>query len=430
VRGVRLPHGLKLVVLSGPDRGRELTLAVGTYLVGKGSSCDLVLSDPAVSRQHLEVALLVDCVQVRDLGSTNGSHYQGARFDSIRVGVGAVIRIGGSDLSVRGPTLGAHVPAGARHFGGVVATSDRMGAVFDLLERIAPSDATVLLHGETGTGKELVTEAIHAASPRRDGPLVVCDLGAMARGVFESELFGHLRGAFTGADQAREGAFADAHGGTILLDEVGEMSLDAQPVLLRALEARAIRPVGSTTYRPVDVRVVAATHRDLAAEVRAGRFREDLYHRLRVVQVELPPLRERPEDIPVLVEWLLGALSEEIGSAPSRLSEAALAALIAHDWPGNVRELRNVLERALSISPNPGAIDPALLGLDPPAVDERPEPILPFREAKDRLVQSWERDYLTMILDRAGGNVSLAAREAGLDRPYLHRLLRKHGLGR
>jgi len=423
----------KLVVVSGPDRGRELSLTAGTHMVGKAPTCELVLRDDAVSRRHLEVALLPDGVRIKDLGSTNGSFYKGARFESIYVGPGALITLGETVLAIRAATPAYRIPAGASHFGAVIGASEAMSKIFEVLERVAPSDVSVLLQGETGTGKELIVEALHAASSRREGPLVVCDLGVIPRALMESELFGHVRGAFTGADQAREGAFEQADGGTLLLDEIGELADEGQRLLLRALEKREIRPVGGRSYRPVDLRIVATTHRDLAAEVRAGRFREDLYHRLCVVRVVVPPLRERAGDVAILVEAFLAQAAQAAGRRPPHVPPETLAALEAHDWPGNVRELKNVLERAVSLAPEERELDALVLGL---SESERSGPggeaesdSLSFREAKFRLVAAWEYDYLTALLARADGNVSRAARDAGLDRPYLHRLLKKHGLG-
>jgi DNA-binding NtrC family response regulator len=271
---------------------------------------------------------------------------------------------------------------------------------FELLEQIAPTDAPVLILGETGTGKELAAEAVHKKS-NRTGPFTVCDLGGLSRTVIESELFGHVKGAFTGADQARQGAFECAHNGTLFLDEIGELELSLQPRLLRALEQRAIKPVGSSTYRNVDVRIVAATSRDLRADVKAGKFRADLYHRLAILTVKLPALRDRPEDVPMLLKhfgWAGDCSSEHI---------------LAHDWPGNVRELKNAAERA--------RITGVLTTDERESVHGLPTS---WRESK----QKWEYDYVRHLLERAGGNVSKAARMGNIDRVYLHRLINKLGL--
>jgi DNA-binding NtrC family response regulator len=429
------PERLRLVVDAGPDAGRELDLVVGTYIVGKSPLCELALSDSSVSRRHLEITVHADGLQLRDLGSTNGSFFQGARFDSMRVGKGATLTIGHTELSVMAPYAqdGQSTSSSNNRCGGLLGASASIRQVFALLSRVAPTDVGVLIQGETGTGKELVAEAIHAKSSRKRGPFVICDLASMPRTLIESELFGHVRGAFTGADRDREGAFGQAHGGTIFLDEIGELEPDVQPRLLRALERHQYKPVGSSAYRECDVRIIAATNRDLAVEVRAGRFREDLFHRLAVVRVELPPLRERRDDIPLLTRHFLAQASAQARRVVLEVPDDAMAALAAYDWPGNVRELKNVLERAFSLAPHATFLDTTLLGLEeltPRPFDGAPsvDTTVPFKEAKDRLILVWEREYVQTLVTRAEGNVSLAARRAGIDRVYLHRLMKKHGL--
>jgi DNA-binding NtrC family response regulator len=323
--------------------------------------------------------------------------------------------------------------------GGLVGTSEVMRAAFVRLRRLAASEIAVLISGETGTGKELAARALHEGSPRAAGPYVVCDLGATPPNLIESELFGHLRGAFTGAIHDRHGAFELAHGGTIFLDEVGELEWHLQPRLLRVLEQHQVKPVGGSAYRPVDVRVVAATNRDLAAEVRAGRFRADLYHRLSGASVYLPPLRERVEDIPVLVEHILRQLTRGPAPRAPRLSGAAMQALVAHDWPGNVRELRNVLERSFSLDDEAPILEMNEFNAAPTPTTDRIQLALatadehidldtPFKQAKDHVLRSWERRYIEALLGRYDGNITLAARRAGIDRVHLHRLVKKHGL--
>jgi DNA-binding NtrC family response regulator len=319
----------------------------------------------------------------------------------------------------------------------LVGVSDALRELKRTIERVAATDVTVLIEGETGSGKELVAEALHARSARARGPYVVCDLGALNPSLLESELFGHMRGAFTSAERERQGAFIAAHGGTLFLDEVGELDALAQPRLLRAIERKQVKPVGSELYQDVDVRIVAATNRDLLAEAAAGRFRNDLYHRMSVVRVTVPPLRDRREDVPRLVSHFMRAALPASAALP-RVRDRALRALCAHDWPGNVRELRNVVERALSFIAAGEAIDLEHLGLQaspstppPPDPDTTPNgEVLRFKDAKDRAVESWEREYLVDLIARAQGNVSLAARRSGMARGHLHRLLRKHGLTR
>jgi DNA-binding NtrC family response regulator len=422
---------MRLFVLSGPDEGKQLELGVRRrYLIGKADDADLVLSDPGVSRQHLEVRV-GDEIVVRDLGSRNGSYFGGARFSEIAIGAGAVLTLGSTELRLQPSQASTRtvVPLNTGGFHGLIGGSLRMRELYALLEQVARTSTTVLIQGETGTGKERCAEAIHHASPRAQGPFVICDLAAISASLIESELFGHVRGAFTGADRDREGAFARAHGGTIFIDEIGELDLALQPRLLRAIEQRSIKPIGGSAYQEVDVRVVAATNRDLREEVRLGGFRDDLYHRLSVIELVMPPLRERKDDIPLLANGFLD------GTGISVPAET-LAVLASHDWPGNVRELRNVIERARSLLGDGGVLEPSLLGLEPPPAgsgmpsswatlldDSR------FHEAKDRLVDTWERSYLQHLMTRAENNISRAARLAGIDRTHLHRLLKKHGLG-
>jgi DNA-binding NtrC family response regulator len=418
---------LKLVVVSGRDFGKTLALQRGSYRVGKSRRSDLVLTDSSVSREHLLVETLPGGCRFRDQGSTNGSFFGNSRFALLEAPPGSVIRIGHTELqllpvSERIPI----VPSTKSELGALVGTSLLMRQTFALLERAAAGDADVLLQGETGTGKELAAEALHELGPRAGRPFVVCDLSSTPHSLVESELFGHVRGAYTGAVSDRPGAFERAHGGTLFLDEIGEVALEIQPRLLRALERRQVKRVGGNSYASVDVRVVAATHRKLEDEVAAGRFREDLYHRLAVVTAVLPPLRERLEDLPLLVNALL-TRSGRAPAAGSILSPETQILLRTHHWPGNVRELRNVIERAVRLG-----VDPEI----PASQQARPtrssgaDARTPFKEAKENLVSAFERDYLADLLRRFEGNISVAARESGIGRAYLHRLLKKHGLAR
>jgi DNA-binding NtrC family response regulator len=425
-----LPDDVRVRVASGPDRGRAVSLAPnGVVVVGQAEDCGLTLRDPRISRRHLEFRREQTAVVVRDLDSTNGSSFGGAVFQQIRVGIGAQIQLGDTLVEVEagGATT---APVGIARFGDLIGKSAAMHALVTTLQQVAASDASVLVQGETGTGKELVAEGLHRLSPRASRPFIVCDLAGISRTLVESELFGHVRGAFSGADRDREGAFTLAHGGTIFLDEVGEMDAEMQPRLLRALERRQVKPVGGNLYKDANARVVAATNRDLRAEIAAGRFRADLYHRLAVVEVTIPPLRERREDIPVMVEHFLARIAAERGSRIPAIAPDALAALSGHDWPGNVRQLRNVIERAIAVAGDVTHLSPRLFGLEgTPRSPDGAEPAT-FREAKDRLIDSWEHDYLTDLLQKADGNVSEAARRSGLARGYLHLLLKKHGLDR
>jgi two-component system, NtrC family, response regulator len=424
------PVRVKLVFLSGPDAGKSHALVAGRYLLGTASGCDYVLKDRAVSRQHLTLEVREEGVLARDMGSRNGSFCEGMRFTELEVRPGAVLKLGTTELKIVPEDSRERVipPSSRTSFGSLVGASRKMREAFTLLERLAAGDADVLIQGETGTGKEGCAEGIHAESKRSKGPFVIVDLAGIPSTLIESELFGHVKGAFTGAQADRAGAFERANGGTVFLDEVGELPLEIQPRLLRVLERRQVKRVGSNDYRTVDVRVVAATHVDLEGAVKAGKFREDLFHRLAVLRVKLPPLRERPDDIPLLIDTVL----ERMGRPPSALSDQTRALLTQYPWPGNVRELRNVVERVVNLG------EEALPDMGTAPVDKPSAPggataaalelELPFKEAKERLIEGFERDYLKGLLERCEGNVSRASREAGIDRVYLRKLLKKHGL--
>jgi DNA-binding NtrC family response regulator len=310
---------------------------------------------------------------------------------------------------------------------GIVGGGPAMKRVFDSLRKVAPTDLTVLVRGESGTGKELVAQALHELSPRRERPFVAVNCAAIARELVESELFGHERGAFTGADARRAGRFEAANGGTLFLDEIGDMAPPTQAKVLRVLQERRFERLGGATPIEVDVRIVAATHRNLEAEVAAGRFREDLYYRLRVVEIALPPLRERREDLPALAQRVLAQLAERHGRGPKSLTPGALAALARHPWPGNVRELRNALERA-AVMCEGDAIDARDLQLDLAQAGVPDDPSLPFSEAKRRATEEFERAYLLRALRAHGGNVSRTADAIGMVRQSLQQKMRELGL--
>lgn len=394
--------------------------------MGKHPSNDVVLDGQGVSRYHLELRAEPNRVLVKDVGSKNGSFYNGARVTEVRVGAGASIRIGGPgglELTIELDRQPSIAPSQADHFGAMIGSSRAMRSVFTILEKTASSTTTLLLTGETGTGKELVAEAIHSRSPRADKPLIIVDCGAIPHHLIESELFGHRKGAFTDAREDRKGAFESADGGTLFLDEIGELPLELQPKLLRAVESRSIQPLGETGRKPVNVRLLAATHRDLQAQVSAGRFRQDLFFRLAVVTVPLPPLRERGEDVLLLARHFL----EHLGQADAiEIDGSIKQALLGYTWPGNVRELRNAIERAVHLGAE-HAIPMAQGAEDtPPSPAQAPD--LPFKEAKEQIVVAFERAYLVRLMERHGGNISAAARDAGIDRNYIYRLLKKHGI--
>ncbi|WP_224242418.1 sigma 54-interacting transcriptional regulator [Hyalangium gracile] len=414
---------MKLLVLSGPDAGRSYPLTGPEYVVGKAPPSDIVLNDKSVSRQHLKLQVREGYVKATDMESRNGSFCEGLRFNELDVRLGSVITLGTTELKlVPEDTRSRSVLLSERdRFGALVGTSRKMREVFTLLERMSSGSSDVLIQGETGTGKDLCAEALHAESPRKDGPFVIMDLAGIAPSLVESELFGHVKGAFTGAQADRAGAFERANGGTVFLDEVGELPLELQPRLLRVLERRQIKRVGGNDYRTVNVRVVAATHVRLEDAVQAGKFRRDLFHRLAVLRITLPPLRERPEDIPLLIDTLL----ERMGRPPSALSDQTRALLAQYPWPGNIRELRNVVEQVVNLGEE--ALPEMEPAADGAAAAQRALE-LPFKEAKEKLIDGFERDYLKGLLERCEGNLSRASREADIDRVYLRKLLRKHGL--
>ena len=418
----------QLVVIEGPDVGRAALIDADEVVIGTDASCGLVLTDERVSHRHAIVKRDGIRFVVRDLGSRNGTSYEGSLVAEVRVSAGATFRVGRTFIRIRPQPRPLDVaPSRSRRFGDLVGESLAMREIFAVLELAAATDATVLLEGETGTGKELAARAIHDASPRRRGPFVAIDCGALPESLMESELFGHVRGAFTGASGPRQGAFARANGGTLFLDELGTVPLTVQARLLRAIEARTVRPVGSDDEKPLDVRLVAASRDDLEARVADGAFRSDLFYRLSVVRVSLPPLRARREDIEPVVTELL----KRRGLEPGAIEGAGLDALRGHGWPGNVRELRNVIDRAIALSP--GARNFANLRIDvaPRSADDAltVRGDLPFADAKQLVIDTFEVRYLRELLARCDGNLSLASRESGIDRKHLRTLLRKHGLG-
>ena len=417
----------RLVVTAGPDAGTSFDSRGEQAVIGSHETADLRLEDRAVSRFHCEIRLGEDSVRLRDLGSSNGTRIAGIAVVDAFLVPGTTFSIGRSEVRFDLSDGRVDVPLSREErFGRLVGVSPAMRALFEVLERAAPSEATVLLQGESGTGKDVAAESIHMRSPRSGGPLIVVDCAALAPTLLESELFGHERGSFTGATSARAGAAESAATGTLFLDEIGELPLDLQPKLLRLLERREVKRLGETRYRPVDVRVLAATNRNLKTMVNERRFRSDLYYRLAVVPVVIPPLRERVEDLPLLVEELLRDL-DLVGRpevAGMRQPEF-YAELARHDWPGNIRELRHYIEHALLFSQLPALPESEA----PPAADGGPpvEDHLPFSTARVRALASFERRYLAATLERHGGNVSAAARSSGVDRAHFYRLLHRHG---
>jgi DNA-binding NtrC family response regulator len=420
-----------VMVLSGTAKGSTKPLTE-RMTVGKAPDNDLVLADDTVSRHHCELLRVREGVIVRDLSSTNGTRVEGTRIQEATVSPGTVLRVGEVELALRpGVSRVEVLPSDKTEFGGALGQSLSMRTIFGVLERIAGTDATVLLEGETGTGKDVLARAIWRESARASGPFVVVDCGAVSYSLIESELFGHERGAFTGAVAARQGAFELAEGGTLFLDEIGELPLDVQPKLLRVLETKEFRRVGGNKVLRGNVRVIAATKRNLQREVQAGKFREDLYFRLAVVPVTVPPLRARRDDVPLLVDHILRSAA---AGKPMALADDMLPALMAHDWPGNVRELRNVLERAVYMAQAAGARELSLVSLPISGSAGAGESAFHFeagksyRETRAKYDAEFERRYVKWLLSRHNGNVSAAAREARMDRKHLHDMAKKHGL--
>ena len=421
-------------MVTGQARGYRATVS-GLLRIGKAADNDLVLPDASVSRYHCELELGAQGLVVRDLGSTNHTRIGKSKIQTATLEPGATLTVGDVELTLT-PELDRLqvLPSASSRFGQAVGPSLAMRQVFGLLERIAPTDATVLLEGETGTGKDVLGRSIHQQSPRRGEPFVVVDCGAISYNLIESEFFGHERGAFTGAVQARAGAFETVGKGTLFLDEIGELPIDVQPKLLRVLETGEFRRVGGNRNQRCEARIIAATKRNLLAEVERGKFREDLYFRLAVVPLTVPSLRQRREDIPELCEYFLKQARErdpklsQIG-----LSDNTLAGLMAHDWPGNVRELRNVLDRAMYIA---SASDEAQLRLvDLPMLAQGAHQgawqfaeDATYRETRSNFEQEFEQRYVSWLLDKHDGNLSAAARAAKMDRKHLHELARRHGL--
>ena len=420
---------LKLLVLEGPDSGREIIADSETLSVGTAPGNDLVLQDTTVSRYHLELSQRHDGVLVVDHGSTNGTYVGPVRIQIALVRAGTALRVGRSTVQVLdGSTRTISLYAGEA-MAGLVGSTPVMRRLMARIEQAARSESAVLVVGESGTGKELVARALHDLGPRARGPFVTVDCGALAPTLVASEIFGHERGAFTGADRQHIGAFEQANGGTLFLDEIGELPAQLQSTLLGVLERRRFRRLGGKAPISVDVRIVSATNRDLRAEVNAGGFRLDLYYRLAVVVFQVPPLRERVDDIPLLVEHFLRDCGFA-GSAETLIPPDALRSLSSHHWPGNVRELRNLVEATLAMGEAP-KLESELEGAETTASGQDVIGALlarPYRDARSRLLFEFESRYLRHILDRAGGNVSRAAREARLDRSHLRTLLKRHGL--
>ncbi len=422
-------RGGTLTVKRGQANVSSLEVGAETFVVGRNEACNVVLDDKKVSHVHMELVATERGVRVRDLGSRNGTFLGDTRVGEVYLTKPTVISVGDSALEFS-PTSPEKVDLSESvEFGPLVGSGVGMRGVFERLKKASPTELTVLILGETGTGKELVAQAIHQASSRANKPFVVVDCGAIAPSLAESALFGHEKGAFTSADTKRVSPFIDADGGTIFLDELGELPIEVQPKLLRALAESRIKSVGGNTYRPFNARIIAATRRDLVREVNAGTFRSDLYFRVAQLRVEMPALRERLEDIPALVKKMMTDMGDR--NAYARITNDSLERLMRHDWPGNVRELRNVISVALAFGKE-GPLD--LAQHLAPLVSSTASEFTPtrgrtFQDAKREVLARFEREYFTALYAECSGNVSEIGRRAAMERAHVRSYLRRHGVG-
>lgn len=423
LRGAMPVRTVVITVRSGPDQGKRIDEAE-TAMVGTARDADLVLTDPTVSGYHARLTALKSGIQVEDVGSTNGTIVNGVRIERGIAQPGAVIEIGHTRLAIDAGlplTIQLH---DADRLGELIGATSAMRRLMTDVRKLATGSVPVLVIGESGTGKELIARGIHEASGRAAAPFVTVDCGALAPTLVASELFGHEQGAFTGAHKTKRGAFELAHGGTLFLDEIGELPTELQASLLGALERRRFCRVGGRTEIDVDIRVVAATHRDLRREVNAGKFRLDLYYRLAVVTLSVPPLRERAADIPLLVEHFARADGFS-GPIEVPFPKTTMDHLALHAWPGNIRELKNFVQATLAMG-EPAALDREASVDDD--VDSSRLLDLPYGRARALLVERFEERYARALLDRAGGNVAQAARDGEIARSHLNLLIRKHNL--
>ncbi|MBW2525228.1 MAG: sigma 54-dependent Fis family transcriptional regulator [Deltaproteobacteria bacterium] len=414
-------------VIEGPDAGAELALGgegLTRALVGVGPASDLRLTDRTVSRRHVALEIEGERLRLTDLSSTNETTVDGVVLLDGYVKEGARILLGATVLAVeRRAAEPAKLPP-TKSFGRLIGASTEMRRLHPLCERLAATTIPLIIEGETGTGKEVLARALHEQGPRAAHPFVVFDCTTVPANLVESELFGHERGAFTGATAPREGLFAEAHGGTLLVDEIGDLDVGLQAKLLRVLDSGEFRRVGDNAYHRADVRVIAATRRDLDREIQAGRFRDDLYHRLAVGRIELPPLRRRRGDV-----WVLARhFAAELDSNPDELPVQLLARWERDPWPGNVRELKNAVARHIvlgGLSLEPAADAPETGARD--AIAEVLALGLPLKDTRERLMDEISRRYLRKVLEETGGNVTQAARSSGVSRRYLQSLKAKLG---
>jgi DNA-binding NtrC family response regulator len=411
-----------------PD-GKEIAIDVDPIVVGRDAGAGLRLDDPEVSSVHCELRAVNEGILVRDLGSTNGTIVGSLRIAEATITNKAELVLGQTKIAIEPRASKQRVDVGySDRFAELVGSSPKMRRVFSVLERVAKTPLSILILGETGCGKEVVARSVHQSSDRKDGPFVVVDCGSIPSTLAESLLFGHEKGAFTGATERKKGALAEAHGGTLFLDELGELPIDLQPKLLRVLAERQVKRVGGSQVEPIDVRVLAATRRDLAVEMNAGRFRSDLYFRIAQVKVELPPLRDRIDDLPMLVEEVCRRVGHP--QASNVVLDWIERRLGSYDWPGNVRELVNVAQVAATLADTPEAIDDVLTLAKDTGNEGTTHagPQTAFAEAKKTAIAAFERDYFGSLAKAAKGNVSEMARQSGMERHHVRAYLRKYGI--
>jgi DNA-binding NtrC family response regulator len=433
-----LSYPFVLTVIEGADRGQTHSVDAThptRMLIGKSAACEVRLADASVSRRHVALEVVAQRLRVTDLVSTNGTFVDGIAVGTAFLVGGETVRIGSTSISVtRGQLAPVNVLPNAGNFGVTLGSSMSMRRLYPLCERLAASSVPVIIEGETGTGKEQLAESLHQNGPRAGGPFVIFDCTAVAPNLIESELFGHERGAFTGSVSTHQGVFERANGGTLLIDEIGDLPLELQPKLLRVIERLHVTRVGGGEAIAVDVRLIAATRRDLDQLVQVGRFRDDLFHRLAVARIELPPLREREGDVPMLARHFWSRQ----GADPNHIPAEILRNWEGYAWPGNIRELKNAVARRIALgdlaelAPPTGdssiAIRPTATGADPIAAILAED--LPLAEARQRVVDQLERRYIERVLEAHDGNVTRAAAAAGVARRHFHRLKAKLAGGR
>ncbi len=425
VATARVTRAFSVHVVSGPDAGKTFAVDLshgGRVLLGQSPACAVRLEDPTVSRRHAAFDLVGDSLRLSDLGSTNGTFVNGIRAFDVALGGGEAILVGGTVLRLEAGEEKAETTSEQTRFGHFVGASPEIRRLYPTMERIAASDIPVVIEGETGTGKEVLAESLHEAGGRASRPFVVFDCTTVAANLMEATLFGHERGAFTGALTSSPGLFEQADGGTLFIDEIGDLDVALQAKLLRAIERAEVRRIGGRQWVRVNVRIIAATRRDLDREVVAGRFRDDLFFRLAVARIELPPLRNRRKDIALLAAYFW----EQLGGEPAALTGDLIDRLQDYEWPGNVRELRNAIARKIAL----GELSrPAPRSSTAPTADPIQEIIdqeLPFPIARDRAIAVFEQRYVGHVLARHGGNVTRAAHASGVGRRYFQTIRGRH----